>query len=38
MHYIPEVKRIAQEDTPAQAEGDKELKSLEDRLAAAGAK
>ena len=36
-HYIPEVKKIEQVTTPAEEEGDKELRSLEDRLKASGA-
>lgn len=36
-HYIPEVKHIEQVTTPAEEENNKELRSLEDRLKAAGA-
>ncbi len=36
-HYIPEVKKIEQVLSPQEEEGNAELKSLEDRLAAAGA-
>ena len=37
MHYIPEVKKIEQVLSPVEAESDKALKSLEEKLAAAGA-
>lgn len=36
-HYIPEVKKIEEVLSPAEEEGTKELKTLEDKLAAAGA-
>ena len=37
MHYIPEVKKIEQVLSPAEQESDKALKTLEEKLAAAGA-
>ena len=36
-HYIPEVKKIEQVLTPVEEEGNQVFKSLEDKLAAAGA-
>ena len=36
-HYIPEVKKIEEVVSPVEEEGNKELKTLEDKLAAAGA-
>ena len=36
-HYIPEVKKIEQVLSPVEEEGNQVFKSLEDKLAAAGA-
>lgn len=36
MHYIPEVRKIEQVMSAAESEGDKELRTLEERLSAAG--